>query len=254
MPMIGGGGDDETIGLGLRVATHTRGRRLPPFIVGIYVITCICGMLDAACYLGLGQVFAEIMTGNLVYVAFAIGTRGTGQSLPVLPYVIALGAFAAGALLGGRLVRLRSRLGSHRIAFAIEWVALICAVGATVIVHPQYHGNARFIVIGILAFGMGIQNAAVRKWGVPDLATNVMTLTMTGLITDTRLGGGDNHHAGRRSTAIGIFVASAVFGAFLVRYGVLWPQVAALVIFTVALPILLQAGPREDRQPPEARL
>ena len=39
-----------------------------------------------------------------------------------------------------------------------------------------------------------------------------------------------------------------MFGAFLVRYGVLWPQVAAVVIFTVALPILLQAdakdGPR----------
>ena len=104
-------------------------------------------------------------------------------------------------------------------------------------------------MIGILAFGMGIQNAAVRKWGVPDLATNVMTLTMTGLITDTRLAGGDNHHAGRRATSIGIFMVSAIFGAFLVRYGVLWPQVAALVIFTVALPILLQTDPKEEGRP-----
>ena len=88
---------------------------------------------------------------------------------------------------------------------------------------------------------MGVQNAAVRKWGIRDLATNVMTLTMTELITDTRLGGGSNHHAGRRSNSIGIFVASAVFGAFLVRYGVLWPQVAAVIIFTVALRILLQS-------------
>ncbi len=71
-------------------------------------------------------------------------------------------------------------------------------MAATLIVHPQHHGDDRFVVIGILAFGMGIQNAAVRKWGVPDLATNVMTLTMTGLITDTRLVGGDNHHAGKR--------------------------------------------------------
>jgi len=63
-------------------------------------------------------------------------------------------------------------------------------MAATLIVHPQHHGDDRFVVIGILAFGMGIQNAAVRKSGVPDLATNVMTLTMTGLITDTRLVGG----------------------------------------------------------------
>ncbi len=222
--------------------------RLPPLIAGIYLITCICGMLDAACFLGMGQVFAEIMTGNLVYLAFSIGTQGTGTSLSVLPYVVALGTFAVGALLGGRLVRLPAAWGSHRIAFAVEWVALVGAVVATLIVHPQFHGEARFVVIGILAFGMGIQNAAVRRWGVPDLATNVMTLTMTGLITDTRLGGGDNHHAGRRATSIGIFAASAIFGAFLVRYGVLWPQLAAVVIFTVALPILLQAGPDAERQ------
>jgi uncharacterized membrane protein YoaK (UPF0700 family) len=224
-------------------------RQLPPLIVGIYLITCICGMLDAACFLGMGQVFAEIMTGNMVYLAFSIGTRGTGHNLPVLPYVVALGTFALGALLGGRLVRLPAQWGSHRIAFAVEWAALAAAVVATLLVHPQYHGDARFVVIGILAFGMGIQNAAVRKWGVPDLATNVMTLTMTGLITDTRVGGGDNHHAGRRSISIGIFVASAVFGAFLERYGVLWPQVAAVVIFTVALPILLQTDPTLGPQP-----
>jgi uncharacterized membrane protein YoaK (UPF0700 family) len=227
-------------------------RRLPPLIAGIYLISCICGMLDAACFLGMGQVFAEIMTGNLVYLAFSVGTRGTGTSLPVLPYIVALGTFALGALLGGRLVRLPASWGSHRIAFAVEWVALAGAVVATLIVHPHYTGDARFVVIGILAFGMGIQNAAVRRWGVPDLATNVMTLTMTGLITDTRLGGGDNHHAGRRSTSIGIFIASAIFGAFLIRYGVLWPQVAAVVIFTVALPILLRGEPPVPSPPPSA--
>ena len=225
---------------------RARSLQLPPLIVGIYLITCICGMLDAACYLGMGQVFAEVMTGNLVFLAFSIGAYHTGQSLPVLPYFVALGAFAIGSLVGGRLVRLPAPWGSHRIAFAVEWAALVAAVAATLIVHPQYNGDARFVVIGILAFGMGVQNAAVRRWGVPDLATNVMTLTMTGLIADTRLGGGDNHHAGRRSTSIGIFVASALFGAFLVRYGVLWPQVAAVVIFSVALPVLLQADAKDD--------
>ena len=72
-----------------------------------------------------------------------------------------------------------------------------------------------------------------------------MTLTMTGLLTDTRLAGGDNHRAGRRSTSIGIFAVSALFGDFLVRYGVLWPQVAALIIFTVALPVLLHVETAE---------
>jgi hypothetical protein len=66
------------------------------------------------------QVFAEIMTGNLVYLAFAIGTRGTERILPVLPYIIALGTFAwerwSDAAWSGC-----PRSGAHRrIAFAVE--------------------------------------------------------------------------------------------------------------------------------------
>lgn len=223
--------------------------RLPPLIVGIYVITCICGMLDAVCYLGLGQVFAEIMTGNLVYLVFSIGTLGTHGNNPALPYVIALATFGVGALGGGRLVRLPGWWGAHRIGFVVEWLALLGAVIATLVVHPQYHGNARFVVIGILAFGMGIQNAEVRRWGVPNLATNVMTLTLTALIADSSVAGGDNQSAGRRAASLTIFAVSAGFGAFLVRYGVLWAQLAALVIFSLALPILLFATDVQTQKP-----
>ncbi|HVB93430.1 MAG TPA: YoaK family protein [Acidimicrobiales bacterium] len=82
-------------------------------------------MLDAVCYLGLGQVFAEIMTGNLVHLVFSIGTLGTHTNNPVVPYVIALGCFAVGVLLGGRLVRLPGPWSERRIGFAVEWVALL---------------------------------------------------------------------------------------------------------------------------------
>jgi len=220
--------------------------RVPPLIVGIYGITWICGMLDAACFLGLGNVFAEIMTGNLVYLAFAIGTLGTGKSTPIAALVVVLSTFAVGALLGGRLVRLPGPLGAHRTGFAVEWVALLTAMVTTVATHAGPHGDARYWVTGILAFGMGLQNAMVRRWGVPDLATNVMTLTMTGLIADSPLAGGPGTRAARRAGSIGIFFVSATFGAFLVRYGVVWPQVVALVVFSLALPILLQAPPPGD--------
>ncbi len=65
-------------------------------------------MLDAACFLGLGEVSAEIMTRNTDYPAFAVGTNATATNLPGFPYVIVLGTFAIGAVAGGRLVRLRS--------------------------------------------------------------------------------------------------------------------------------------------------
>ena len=47
-------------------------------LTGLYLIAGLCGLVDAACFLSLGQVFAEMMTGNLLLFCFLIGL---GQSL-----------------------------------------------------------------------------------------------------------------------------------------------------------------------------
>lgn len=52
--------------------------------------------------------------------------------------------------------------------------------------HPGPTGGARYPVIAILAFAMGIQNALMRRWGIRDLATNLFTLTYTGLFAEWR--------------------------------------------------------------------
>lgn len=218
---------------------------MPPVTVGVYAITSICGMLDAASYLGLGHVFVEIMTGNLVFLVFAVGSKGTpgaASALPagVVPYLIAMGTFAIGAVAGGRLARLGGHLGGRRAGFAVEWLAIGAALVVTVVAQPTATSTSRYVVVAILSAGMGVQNAMMRRWGIADLATNVMTLTMTALIADSALGGGDSTRAARRSVSIGLFAVSAGFGAFLVRYGVVWPIMVSFVIFTAALPVLLQ--------------
>lgn len=224
-----------------------RRRLQPPLIVALYAITSICGLLDAACFLGLGRVFSEIMTGNLVYLAFSLGTIGTRGSGPILPYVSVLAFFMLGAVAGGRFLRLPAPLSDRRAGFAVEWVALLAATVATAILHPGPEGGGRYVVTGILAFAMGIQNAMLRRWGVPNLATNVMTLTMTALIADSRLAGGPGTNAGRRAASLATFAISATLGAFLLRYGVLVPLVLSLVIFSLALPVLLQKSVGESR-------
>jgi uncharacterized membrane protein YoaK (UPF0700 family) len=223
-----------------------RGRSipLPPMMVGVYAITAVCGMLDAASFLGLGQVFVEIMTGNLVFLAFSLGTAGPHQlasAFPggiVLPYLVALAAFAAGAVCGGRLVRAGDR--GRRAGFSIDGTLIGVAALVTVLAHPGPAGHARYLVIGILAAAMGIQNALMRRWGIRDLATNVMTLTLAGLLAESTLGGGTNPRAVRRGASIVIFTVSAGAGALMTRYGVLWPLLTALILFVFALPILLQ--------------
>ncbi len=79
-----------------------------------------------------------------------------------------------------------------------------------------------------------------------------MTLTLTGWLADSALGGGKGEGSARRGSSIAIFVASAIFGAFLVRYGVIWPVLTAFVIFTLARAPLLRpvdqaAGERATR-------
>jgi uncharacterized membrane protein YoaK (UPF0700 family) len=216
----------------------------PPLMVGVGAITAICGMLDAATFLGLGHVFAETMNGNIVLLAFTVGTRGVPGLTSLLPgnlwpYVVALACFAAGAVIGGRLVRREGEMG-RRVGFASDTGLIGIAAVVVALTHPGPIGNARYLVIAILALAMGIQNILIRRWGIPDLATNVMTKTVAFLVADSTLGGGNNHHAARRGVSIVIFAVGATVGAFLTRYGVLWPILTSFTLFVLALPILLQ--------------
>jgi uncharacterized membrane protein YoaK (UPF0700 family) len=52
-------------------------RRADPLLVALGLLTLVTGLVDAACYLGLGRVFTANMTGNVVLLAFgAAGTQG----------------------------------------------------------------------------------------------------------------------------------------------------------------------------------
>jgi uncharacterized membrane protein YoaK (UPF0700 family) len=240
------------------MALVPRGRLRPPrFIVGLYMVTFLCGILDAACFLGLGHVFAEIMTGNLVYLTFALGSAGTNAGVPVGPYVAVLAAFGVGAVVGGRLLHLPPALAVRRIGFAVEWLLLLGAVVATLVTHPTAISGSRYLVICLLAGAMGVQNAMVWHWGVRDLATNVMTLTLTALLADSPVAGGKGERTGRRATSIAIFAVSALLGAYLVRFGVVWDLAIALLVLTLALPSLLQPASEQavaDRRQAAASL
>jgi uncharacterized membrane protein YoaK (UPF0700 family) len=71
-------------------------RRVQPLLVALSLLTLVTGLVDAACYLGLGRVF----TANVVLLAF--GATGA-QGLPVLAPTVSLVVFLVGATAGGRL-------------------------------------------------------------------------------------------------------------------------------------------------------
>ncbi len=209
------------------------GRPLSGVTTGLYIITATCGLVDAVCYLALGGVFAEMMTGNLLLIALSIGS---GNALgDITRYLLAMIAFMLGALLGGRLLRGPQRLQELRVGFAVEWLIVLTATCVAWWAKPDAVNFSGHAVVVMLALAMGLQNAMMRTHGVPDLATNVMTVTFTAIFADSRVAGGDNRNWRRRGLSIGLFVVGAALGAFLLRFGVVWPLVVTSVLFTLAM-------------------
>jgi uncharacterized membrane protein YoaK (UPF0700 family) len=102
-------------------------------------------------------------------------------------------------------------------------------------------GILAYALVVLLAFAMGLQNAAARRLGVPDLTTTVLTLTFTGLAADSHFAGGANPNIGRRLVAIAAMFIGASLGAALVfRIGVS----AALAVAVALLLINATAGYR----------
>jgi uncharacterized membrane protein YoaK (UPF0700 family) len=228
------------------VATTTQrpdaARRVEPLLVPLSLLTLVTGLVDAACYLGLGRVFTANMTGNVVLLGF--GAAGA-QGLPVLAPTVSLAVFLVGAAASGRLAhRLVGPSGTTvsepvrrrwlTIALLAELV-LVAVAGLAAIGLPVDDGGARrYVVIGLLAAGMGVQNATVRRLAVPDVTTTVLTQTLTGLAADSRLAGGHSPRTGRRLAAVGLIAAGALVGALLLLVDVALPVLVAAVVIALA--------------------
>jgi len=216
--------------------------RVEPLLLALSLLTLVTGLVDAACYLGLGRVFTANMTGNVVLLAF--GAAGA-QELPVLAPTVSLVVFLVGAAAGGRLAsRLVGPAGGQVPApVRRRWLTIallgelgLVAVAAVVAVGlPVGGGGARrYVVIGLLAVALGLQNATVRRLAVADVTTTVLTLTLTGLAADSWLAGGHNPRAGRRVAAVGLMATGALVGALLLRVDVALPVLAAAVVIALA--------------------
>jgi uncharacterized membrane protein YoaK (UPF0700 family) len=163
-------------------------------IATLFGLTFVTGLIDAASFLGLGHVFTANMTGNVVFVGFALGGAA---DLSILRSLAALGAFASGSVVGGIVTSRRSRTPARHLLIAMyaETLVLSVAAVAALVTGNGVTSVSVYLVIVCTAVAMGLRNAVVRKLAVPDLTTTVLTLTVTGLAADSRLAGG----AGSRS-------------------------------------------------------
>ena len=98
--------------------------------------------------------------------------------------------------------------------------------------HPNTFGGDTMVVI--LAFAMGARNATVRRIGVPDMTTTVLTMTLTGLAADSRLAGGPGTGTVRRTSAVVAMLTGAISGALLLKTSLALPLALAAVLVLAA--------------------
>ncbi len=206
---------------------------LPPLLLSLTLVT---GLVDATSYLKLGHVFVANMTGNVVFLGFAIAGAG---GLSVGASLVALASFLLGGLAGGRL---GARLGDHRGRLLVAASSTQAVAVTTAVVLAAASGDhpgraARDGLIVLLATAMGVQNAVARRLAVPDLTTTVLTLTLTGVAADSKLAGGAGSKPARRLLAVGAMLLGALVGGLLVlRVSIAAPlAAAALVLAAVAV-------------------
>jgi uncharacterized membrane protein YoaK (UPF0700 family) len=198
----------------------------------LVALTVSTGAVDALSWLGLGKVFSAFMTGNIVFLGFRVG----GADGPNLPRVIvAVVAFALGAVLAGRIVAPTRDSGAawpRRVTVALAgalvpqaaFLWLWVATGA----HPS--SATADVLIAMSALGMGMQTAAVFSLHVRGVFTTAATATWAVLMGD--LSGWSQSRGERlRLTAVvlGLF-SGAVAGALLVGHAREWAAVLPLVL------------------------
>ena len=207
------------------------------------VLTVLTGVVDAVSILSLGRVFVANMTGNVVFVGFALA-GASGFSLAAS--LSALGGFLVGAAVGGAVAE---RLGSHRgrllaAVSAGELVLVLAALSLAAAAGPQPGGAARNAIAALAALAMGAQNAAVRQLKVFDLTTTVLTMTLTGIAADLRER--DRFAITRRLLAVTAMLAGALAGALLVLEV---SSVAALGLAAALLATVVAGAAAASRAP-----
>jgi uncharacterized membrane protein YoaK (UPF0700 family) len=214
--------------------------KLPLMLLGL---TALTGVVDSVSILALGRVFVANMTGNVVFVGFAVA-GAAGFSLAAS--LVGLAGFMVGAGIGGQLVVRLEKARARLFAVTVSAELALLLLGTVVVgLSSPLSGRERDIVVALLAVAMGMQNAVARHLAVPDLTTTVLTMTLTGIASDLRH---RQHGASllRRLLAVASMFTGALIGATVVVHE---SSTAALSIATAILVLVVASAWRHVAAP-----
>ncbi len=148
----------------------------------VIVLTLVTGSVDAIGLIRLGGVFTSVMTGNMVFLGIAVSERSGSIALHT---GVAFLAYVLGSFLGARVAGHAPPDEAHPWPKTIVW-ALAVELGVLVVfalwwelVHGAPSSDATYLLLGLNAMALGIQSAAVLRFGVSGLSTTYLTGTLT---------------------------------------------------------------------------
>ena len=228
-------------------------------------LSLTAGCVDAIGFLALGHVFVANMTGNTVLLGLAIGQWELGAALRA---VAALAGFIGGVAAGATLLH-QDREAREAwppivtLALALELLVLIAFAVGWIRTVPETTGEVTYLLILLSSLAMGVQSSAVRRLGIPGVATTYITGTLTNLTEEAigRLRSGvpgqdSGPSEGGGSSARGLMLPADVWLAYglgsVLTGGIMlrWPSFAVLpsVIVLAAVVVVATARYRRRRQ------
>lgn len=192
------------------------GRRMRVRDTLLILLTVASGAVDAVCFLGIGQVFTAIVTGNLVLLGVG---AGTGDWVALARSGVAVAAYATGVLLSARVVPRATGTDPwpRRTAFAVygEAVLQLGVAVAWLLLGGAPPAAARYTMIVAYGISMGAQSTVAQALAVHGISTTYVTGTLLSLLTDLLTGRRGGRR--RRALVVAAVVAGAVATAVLLR-------------------------------------
>ena len=224
--------------------------RPDPLTHTLVALTFVTGVVDAVAFLGLGQVFAAMQTGNAIFLGFGIaGATDASVAAPL----IGLAAFLAGGLAAALVIR--SRLPERQLGLRAAMVAEVALLGAATAVAAAVEvtpdEGAAYVLLALLSFAMGLRGSMARGLGGANLATTVLNLTLTGASGQAPTGLASGRDLAQRAVAIAAILTGAIAGALLLRTSVALPIAVATAVTLATTLVSFRARPR--REPAVAR-
>jgi len=148
----------------------------------LVLLTVAAGCVDAASYLGLGQVLTAAMTGNTILLGLAIGQA---KIQAALRSCAALVGFVLGAVLAAAIAKRGAKDAvwprGVTATLAVELVVLVAfALGWHFAGEEAAEmANDLYMLIGAAGFAMGMQSVAVHRLRVAGVSTTYVTGTLT---------------------------------------------------------------------------